>query len=632
MYGWMGKVLRVDLTNGRITKEPLEEELAHKYVGGRGFTIKYLYDELEPGIDPLSAENKIIFASGPACGTLLPGSQRWTVSAKSPMTGLIGDANSGGSFGTGLKYAGYDMVIIEGKSERPLYLLIDGDDVQLRDAAHFWYMTTNETERAIKREVGDPDIHIASIGTAGDNLVRYACIESDNRTAGRTGMGAVMGSKKLKAIAARGSKGVKIASLERVEKVSNEIYNNWRDNVAGLRSCHEEGQPAVAAKFHSQLGILPTRNFREGVYEPFDSVPQQLKEEIWLKPRSCFSCPVACDHEYIISKGPYAGTFGNSLYGPSYWYTSIIANPDPVFMCKLTAISDQYGIDAADFAGVIGWLMECYQLGIITAEDLGGVKMEWGDAEAILEVMEMIVHRRGIGDLLAEGAKKASEVIGKGSENYVMHVKGICLDSRDPRGSKGWALGYAVSSRGAEHCRHFDPDFVTGRNPEMTWMRAEFDWFKGTDRMVEEGKGKTHKWFEDVRGFQHALQNCLFAFESKDIVWTEVLAEMFNAVTGLDIGASEVLAVGERVTNLERAFNIREGLTRKDDSLPTRFLKEPMTEGDSKGEVVNLDFMLDEYYEARGWDKGNGFPMRQKLEQLGLAKVADELYSLGKLA
>ena len=634
MYGWMGTILRVNLTNGEITKEPLDEELAHKYVGGRGLNLKFLYDEVKPGIDPLGPDNKVIFAVGPTCGTLVPASQRWTVTAKSPMTGFIGDASCGGSFGVGLKYAGYDMAIIEGKSDRPLYLWIDNDNVQLRDAAHLWGKKTTETERAIKREVSDPDVHIATIGTAGDNLVRFANVISDNRAAGKTGIGAVLGSKKLKAIAARGTRGVKVASLQKVEKASWEIHEAWRKNVAGWTAYHDIGSGVEAGIRYQELGCLPTRNFREGVFEGYDAVHPNRIKEYWLKPKSCFSCPLACNHTYIVREGPYAGTFGEGLYGPGYWYTSRLGNADLGLMFKLTALSDQYGVDEAEISSLLGWLMECYQLGIMTAEDLGGLKMEWGNAKAMLEVMEMVVHRRGIGNLLAEGARKASEVIGKGSGKYVMDVKGLAIDSRDPRGSKGWALGYAVSSRGGEHCRYLSPDFWSARYPEPPWLKKEIKGFRGIDRLAEEGKGAIIKYYEDMRAFQHCLEVCLFVFNYGDlpVAWNKGLAEAYNGVTGLDISASEVMTIGERVVNLERAFNIRGGLTRKDDTLPDRFLKEPMPDGASKGQVVNLDLMLDEYYEARGWDKDSGFPTRQKLEQLGLKEVADELDGMGRLA
>ena len=635
MYGWMGTILRVNLTNGEITKEPLDEGVANKYVGGRGLNLKYLYDEVKPRIDPLGPNNKLIFSVGPACGTLLPGNQRWTVTAKSPMTGLIGDANCGGSFGVGLKYAGYDMVIIEGKSDRPLYLWIDDDNVQLRDAAHLWGKKTTETARALKREVGDPYAHIASIGTAGDNLVRFANIISDNKAASRSGMGAVMGSKKLKAIVARGTKRVKVADLGRLEKVSQEIHEAWHENEVGLKANRSIGPGVEAGIRYQELGCLPTRNFRDGVFEEYDSVHAHQVAEYWVKSKACFSCPVACNHVYVVSEGPYKGIFGEGLYGCGYWYCSQLGNTDLELMFQMATLSDQYGMCEAEISSLIGWLMECYELGIITAEDLGGLKMEWGNAEAILQVMEMVPYRKGIGNLLAEGARKASEVIGKGSVKYVMHVKGLGLDSRDPRGSKGWGLGYAVASRGAEHCGFSSPDFWTARFPEPAWLKREIEGFNGgVNRLEEYWKGAIIKYYEDMRAFQHSLEVCMkvFEFGDRDYVWNKGLAEAFSAITGINISGSDVMTIGERIINLERAFNIREGLTRKDDTLPDRFLKEPMPDGPSKGQVVNLNLMLDEYYEARGWDKDSGFPTRQKLEQLGLKAVADELESLGKLA
>jgi len=419
--------------------------------------------------------------------------------------------------------------------------------------------------------------------------------------------------------------------MERCEEVTKEIYGNWSSNAGGLKSLREYGSGVEAANVYNQLGILPTNNFQAGVSEPF-TIPEDLKNELWLKHRSCFSCPVACNHVYVVTKGPYAGVFGEGLYAPSYHYTTKLGVNDADFMCALSSLSDQYGIDECELAGIISWLMECYQEGIITAEDIGGLKMEWGNKDTILKVMEMVAHREGIGDVLAEGCRKAAKVFGESSEKYIMDVKGVSLDARDPRGSKGWGLGYAVSSRGADHCRSIVPDFMTGRSKEMAWMREEFPWFKGLDRFAEEGKGKVHKWFEDARAFQHALEVCLFAFESPNVVWTKVLAEMYTAVTGVDISASEALAAGERINNMERAFNVREGLTRKDDSLPERFLSESLKEGGSKGAVVNLNLMLDEYYEDRGWDKDSGVPTRQRLEQLGLESTADDLQSMGKFA
>ena len=632
MYGWMGTILRVNLTNRKITREPLAEEIAHKYIGGRGFGSKFLYDELKPGIDPLGPDNKVIFAVGPACGTLLPANQRWTVSAKSPLSGFIGDANCGSPFGAAFKYAGYDMLIIEGKSDKPLYLLIDHDDVQLRDATHLWGKTTTEATRFIEKELTDPNVHMACIGPAGENLVRFASVMSENRAAARCGIGAVLGSKKLKAVVARGNRGVKVANLEALERVSREQYEAWRKgSVDELKVRQEVGYAIALFRRYNELGIIGTKNYREGPFEGYELVSEREIKKRYLGPRSCFTCPVACNHLFIVSEGLYAGTFGEDLFAPAMQYTARIGNTDVDFMFKLAALSDQYGIDEMNMGSVFGYVMECFEAGILTESDLGGLQMEWGNTRAIIELMEMVVNRKGIGDLLAEGVTSASEVIGKGSRQYVMEVKGLSIDSRDPRGSKGWGLGYAVSSRGADHCRHLMPEVSLKGASGPEWMKEVFQGYSDLAPFSEKRKGEIIKWYEDVCAFQHCLEICLFELKSS-VPWPKVLAEMYNAVTGLDISANEVNIVGERLTNLERVFNIREGLTRKDDTLPDRFLKEPAKSGPREGHVVKLDAMIDEYYELRGWEKETGFPVRAKLEELDLTDVADELEGMGRLA
>ncbi len=629
MDGWMGSILRVNLGNGKITSEPLDEGAARQYVGGRGLNLKVLYDEVKPKVDPFGEENKVIFGIGPACGTLIPSNQRWTVTTKSPLSGFIGDGNCGGSFGAGLKYAGYDLLTIEGKADQPVYLWIDDDHVELKDASDLWGKKTTETEMAIKREIGDSNLHIASIGPAGENLVRFAAVMSECRAVGRCGIGAVLGSKKLKAVAARGTKGVRVADIDKVERLSRKIYEHWRQNVGGRKAVYEIGPGVEAGRFYQDLGILPTYNFREGAFKEYGAIHPDRIKEYYLKPsKTCFSCPVACKQIFVVPQGPFAGTFSEGLHASALHYTSKIGVTDLEFMFRAAHLSDQYGFDVMDMSGVLSWLMECYEMGIVTAGDLGGLKMEWGNAEAALKMIDRIVYRQGIGNLLAEGARKASEVIGKGSERYIMDVKGLTIDSRDPRGSKGWALGYAVGSRGADHCRHLMPDFMTGRAPLPLWLKEEIKGFKGLDRLSEEGKAEIYKYYEEVRAFQNCLQVCLFAFDSKDVAWNKILAEMYSGVTGIRLTAEEVMGIGQRVVNLERIYNIREGLTRKDDSLPDRFLREPMPMGPTEGQIVNLDLMLDEYYERRGWDKESGIPTREKLEELGLGEAADDIFDV----
>jgi aldehyde:ferredoxin oxidoreductase len=626
MYGWQGIILRVDLTSGKISKEPLNQELAHKYVGGRGLNSKLLYDEVEPGTDPLGPHNKLIFGTGPACGTLVPGGQRWTLTCKATLSNFLSDANCGSRFGVALKYAGYDVLIIEGKSDRPVYLLIDGDNVSIKDASHIWGKTTTEATRILETEIGTPDVRVVSIGQAGENLVKFSSVISENRAAARAG-GAVMGSKKLKAIAARGNKGVKIADRKMLEKVASEVYQMRHSGELSqrLKMARDEGIFASIGAF-AELGMVGTKNYREGTWPEYRSKVAAPGKKRFARFKPCFSCPFGCStsHLWVITEGPYAGTAGEDFMAPAHHYVTQIGNPNVDFMFKLAALSDEYGMDNMATGGVIGFAMECYEAGILTPSDLGGLKLEWGNIEATGELFDMIAFRRGIGNVLAEGATAAARVIGKESEKYVMEVKGQAVDVMDPRGSKGYALGYAVAARGGEHCRVKMPIWVAP-HWSKEYLKEMFK-FEGRelDSLHEEHMGEMYKWYEDVQTFEHLLETCVFLFAPTPDT-PRLMATLYNAVTGLEIIPSEILTIGERVTNLERGFNIREGLTRKDDSLPDRFTKEPMPDGPLKGQIVNLEPMVSEYYEFRGWDKDTGVPTRKKLEELGLEEVARDI-------
>jgi aldehyde:ferredoxin oxidoreductase len=633
MYGWHGTILRVNLTSGKITKEPLSKELAHKYIGGRGLNIKLLYDEVKPGTDPLGLDNKLIFGIGPACGTIVPGSNRWTATCKSTLSNFLMDTNSGSRFSTGLKYAGYDGLIIEGKSDRPAYLLIDGDNVSIRDALHLWGKTTTETQRVLERETGTPDVRVVGIGQAGENLVKFASLISDQRAAARAG-GAVMGSKKLKAIAARGNKGVKVADRKMLEKAVQETYQMHRtDDMPQRLKGHREGGIFLGLAGWAELGVFGAKNFQQGVWPEYrlKVVAPAIKRRVGYQ--ACFSCPGPCftGVQFVITDGPYAGVAVGDCAAPGRSYTAQIGNSDADFMLKLHALSDEYGMDEMSTGAVLSFAMECYQAGILTPSDLGGLKLEWGNIEAISELLDMIVFRRGIGDILAEGATSAAKVIGKESEKYVMAVKGEPVDFLDPRGSKILALGYAVASGGGGHNRAKVPASVS-RNlikdliKDQAYLKRMYQ-FEGRelDVLREEHMGEFFKWYEDVNAFDNMLETCLFFLINTNPNSPRFLANMYNAVTGLNISPSEVLTIGERVVNLERGFNIRNGLTRKDDYLPDRFTKEPMPDGIAKGQVVNLEPMISEYYEFRGWDKNTGIPTRKKLEELGLEEVAHDI-------
>lgn len=633
--GYTGCLLRINLTNRKATKERIPLKIIEQYAGARGVNMKYMYDEIKPGINPLGPENKVFFGVGPCNGTSMSGSQRFNISAKSPLTGFLGDSNNGGDLGAELKYAGYDMIIIEGQSEKPVYIWINDDEVELRDASHIWGKYTSEARRTIEREVNDPEACLALIGPAGENLVPFANVMTElGRSSGRTGMGAVLGSKKVKAVAVRGTNGVKVADYTTLKELNKMDRDNWR------------GTPAydVMSKYgvtmgwaaYQITGMLCTRNFQTGTFDK-DMYQALLDGNFFTRQKACISCALGCNHGYVVKDGPYKGAFGEGVeldhlgdFGPK------IGNEDMAFALKLGNVTDDLGLDMMDSTAMISWAMECYQNGILTEEDADGLKLEWGNHDTILELYEMMAHRKGFGAILAEGLKKAPQKIGRGSEKYAMHSKGQVLVMRDPRASKGWALMYATSSRGACHMRAFVPEgyaagkgITTGVYPPDALATVE-GLSNATNAYSEEGKPELVKWYEQLRAFQDSMEICRFSLyngmiDSQNKPITVLMAKYFNAVTGRNITPEEVLKIGERIVNLERAFNVREGLTRKDDTLPERHLTTPLPDGPGKGQIVHLEPMLDKYYELRGWDKATGIPTRKKLEELGMENVADDL-------
>lgn len=636
--GYTGYLLRVDLTNKKSKKERIDVKLLEHYAGARGLNMKFMYDEVKPGIDPLGPENKIFFGVGPCNGTSMSGSQRFNISAKSPSTGFLGDSNNGGDLGAELKYAGYDMVIIEGCSERPVYIWINDDTIELKDASHIWGKTTSQARRIIEREVNDPEACLALIGPGGENLIPFANVMTElGRSSGRTGMGAVLGSKNVKALAVRGTHGVKVADYEALKELNKADRENWRDTPA-YDVMSKYGVTMGWAAYQS-MGMLPTKNFQFGTFEK-DMYQALVDGNFFLKQKACVSCALGCNHSYVIKDGPYKGAFGEGVeldhlgdFGPK------IGNDNMGLALKLGNVADELGIDMMDSTGMISYAMECYEKGILTEKDTDGLKLEWGNADVVLKLMEMMAYKRGIGATLAEGLIRAPKRIGKGSEKYALHSKGQVLVMRDPRASKSWALMYAVSSRGACHMRAFVPEgyaagkgITTGVYPPDVLKIVE-GYSNALNALSEEGKPELVKWYEQLRAFQDSMEICRFSLyngmiDAQNRPITDLMAKYFNAVTGRNIAPDEVLRIGERIVNLERAINIREGLTRKDDSLPERHLKTPLPDGPAKGQTVDLEPMLDRYYELRGWDKYTGVPNREKLEELGLRDVADDLANI----
>jgi len=620
MYGLMGKILRVNLTESKVSEEAIPENTAKMYLGGGGLATKYLYDEVKKGTDPLGPENELIFMTGPLTGTSCPSAGRYSVVAKSPLTGTWAQANSGGFWAPDFKRTGYDGVIFQGISKKPVYLVCEDGKAELRDASHLWGMKTPETTDAIQNDLGK-QFKVACIGPAGEKKVRIACVMNDkHRAAGRCGLGAVMGSKNLKAIAAKGTKKVQIANPEEFTRVSKKQYDLIRDSM--LKVGLETHGTNLLLDMVNVRGGLPTRNWQLGMFAHEDKINGPALTDNVLKSRvACYACPIACGRVSEIKTGKWAGKEGE---GPEY--ESVVLLGSACDVDDLNAITmanflcNEYGIDTISAGSIVAFAMECYEKGILTKEDTGGLEIKFGDPDILVELIEKIGKREGIGDLLGEGTKRVAEKLGKGSEKFAMQVKGLELPAYDSRAAKITALGYAVASRGGDH--------MTGYIQGPTFIDTPFlvvDDSKIDDVYVPKPKDAT---------VLRDLENALTMF---DVTGTcKFMGLMLNAhewvdlissVTGWEFSIEDFKKTGERIVNLSRAFNMRDGFTRADDNLPKRLTEEPMPDGPAKGHVVEqLDTLLDNYYEARGWDKKTGKPTPEKLKELGLDFVIPDLW------
>lgn len=603
MHGYAGRILYVDLSTGATRTEPLSEGFAKKYIGGSGFGIKMLLDNQEPGIDPFDPANPLIYVVGPLAATMAPTSGKFSAFAKSPESNFLGEGYSTGYFGAELKRAGYDIVVMKGRCEKPSYLWIDDDSVQLMDASHLWGKTTWETEAKIREDLGDYYIRVATIGQGGENLVRIASIINDrNRAIGRTGLGAIMGSKNLKAVAVRGTHDVTVADPDGLKEHCLELYEEMSHGSKTVKY-RTLGTPANVLTLNA-AAALPTRNYQSATFEGAERVSgEYLNEHFVVKIQGCSACPMRCSHICVIPEGPWKGTAARIPYEPLMALGPFCGNDHLEGVIKAKELCDRYGIDAIGTGIIIGFAMECFEKGLIDKKDTGGIDLRFGNYEAIVEMTEKIALRQDVGDLLAEGVKRASEKIGRGSEEFASHIKGVETTGYDLRGLKTCALGYAVSRRGADHQRHgsYSHD-----------LSGEVDRFK-----VEKGRGKLVMEDEDNYSIFDSLILCKFNRRLWDY---DRMARIYREVTGIPMTGEEMHKAGERITNLARIYNIREGLTRKDDHLPPRVMKLPIPSGVAKGSFVSqkeLDFLLDDYYEARGWTK-EGVPTQEKLKELGL--------------
>jgi aldehyde:ferredoxin oxidoreductase len=610
MFGYAGKVLYVDLTHKKTRTSPIRHEFCKRYIGGNGFAIRLLYDNTKPKIDPFSPENVLVFAVGPFAGTIVPTSGKYIIQAKSPLTNFMGESVSSGVWGQAFKRAGYDAMVIKGKAEKPTYLFVDDDIIRFKDAKNLWGKDSLETIDLIVEEIGDENVCPATIGPAGENLVRIANITNDRyRQAGRTGMGAVMGSKNLKAVVVRGTKKVEVSNLEKLMDVCRGLYKECQE--AGTKGYRVYGTPG-SVLIQNHLAALPTRNWQQSTFELAENISgEHIREHYLLNTIACAGCPIACDHLTAIEDGPYKGTATSVEFETIYALGSNCGIGDFPAIAKASDLCDRLGIDTISAGVTIGWAMECFEKDILTKKDTDGIKLTFGNHEAVIEVIKKMAYREGIGDLLADGVKRASEKVGKGSKHFAMHNKGLELPGYDLRGLKASALGFNTSTRGGCHLRSSMYDFDA---------KGKVDRFKADKTL-----GKIVMDREDLWAIMDSLILCKFIRGVLNTV--DRLAKLYTLVTGIKMTGDQLQKAGERIYNLEKAYNVREGWIKKDDYPPPRVMEDPIPDGVAKGSLVpkkEFDLMLGAYFEARGWSN-DGIPTKQKLTELGLSKIAKDV-------
>ena len=614
--GWARKILRVNLTEGTCASEPLNMQWADEYLGSRGLATKYLVEETDPKVDPLSPDNKMIMSTGPLTGTMASTGGRYTVVTKGPLTGAIACSNSGGFFGAELKFAGWDMIIFEGKSPKPVYLFVENDRAELRDAAHLWGKSCWETEETIKRQHQDPQIRISSIGRAGENQVLFACVVNDlHRAAGRSGVGAVMGSKNLKAVALRGTKGTSgIKDFKAFMQASNEAKKVLADNAVTGEGLPKYGTQ-VLMNVINEIGALPTRNHRDVKFEDASKISaEQMHEKRATdgKPQlvtnaACFGCTIACGriseidktHFSVVNSPKYWGASGGLEYEAAWALGAANGVGDIEALQYANLLCNEHGMDPISFGATVGAVMEMYEMGVLTEEQIG-TAAPFGSAEALVQLVEMTANGEGFGKEIGEGSRRLCTKYGH--PELSMSVKGQEFPAYDARGIQGIGLAYATSNRGACHLRGYTVASEVMGIPVKT------------DPLVTEGKPALVKAFQDATAIFDSAGICVFT----SFAWTlaDVQPQLAAACEG-DWSMEKLETVGERIWNMERQYNLAAGLTRKDDDLPPRLKTEAAKVGPAKGLVNGLDTMLPEYYQLRGWTP-DGVPSSETLNRLGL--------------
>jgi aldehyde:ferredoxin oxidoreductase len=608
MYGWRGRVLRVDLTRGMVQEELLDPRVAKDFIGGRGLGIQRLLAEVDPNCDPLGAENALIMAAGPLTGTKAPTGARYMVMTKSPLTGSVTCSNSGGQFPAELKKAGVDMISFHGQAAKPVYLWIDGEKAELRPAAHLWGKTTHETDAVLQRETAR-GARVASIGPAGERGVLFASIMNDlDRAAGRSGVGAVMGSKKLKAVAVRGKDEVPLYDAKAFGEFVKKLNKRFRDNLKGGKHPLNLHGTAVTVMATQNFGVLPTRNFQQGTFDGWEEIHgENLSRKYLVRPKACFSCPIGCGRVTRVDDPEFRGEGEGPEYETVYSLGSNCGVANLGAVTKANYICNEMGMDTITMGSTIACAMELYERGYLPETDIGR-PLKFGDARALVDLTHQTALREGFGNLLAMGSYRLA--VHYGHPELAMVSKKQEFAGYDPRAEQGMGLAYATSPVGASHMRG-DPAYIELLGVPML-----------IDPLSWEGKAELIKDWQDVFAIIDAAGLCVF-FSVRNLVTPtrdirpEGIMELLNAATGAGYDLEELVRAGERIFNAERLFMVRAGLSRKDDSLPPRMLREPIPDGPGRGSVCRLEEMLDPYYKARGWDR-NGIPTEGKVKELGL--------------
>jgi len=594
LFGYVGKILRIDLTDGSMVFEDTPKDIVEDFIGGSGLASRILYDELKEGVDPLSPGNILIFATGPVTGSKALFSGRHLVAAKSPLTGIYGQATSGGYFGAELKYSGIDALILEGKSDHPVYISIKDSDIEIKDAKDLWGLDSVETEEEILKE-SEAKTRVSCIGPAGENLVKFAAIMNDGGAAGRTGMGCVMGSKNLKAITVKGTGEVKVAREDELKELVDEIRKQLKRNAL-MKDLSEHGTAGGATALN-MFGSLPTKYFKEGSFAGGNKIDGHTMTKTILKKReTCYNCPVACKRVVEITEGPYSGLVGRGAeYETCAAFGSLCMNDSLELVSKMNDLCNRLGLDTISTGNVIAFSMECYEKGITDKEGLGGIELDWGSHDMV-KLVEMISKREGFGDILAEGVRIAAEKIG--AKDIALHCKGLEIPMFDPRALSGMGLIYPTSIRGACHMMGMST------YSEMNVISySSLDVPKRIDPRSTEGKAQLVKTLQDWMTFINSAVLCELPLIRIN-KGPDYTAKIYSLVTGIEMDVEDMVRAGERIYNLQRSFNLREGISQRDDVLPKRFTDESHSKGPCKGITADIGPMLSEYYDLRGWKDG----------------------------